>query len=255
VGRRILYSIPASDAFQVSEAGWQEVQRLQHWYNSEFSWSSGRLVFRRYVLFVNAEEFSDLDCSPAEIFEKRKAFLKDQGLDELAMVTQLEKDGLVTVKWGGYQDACYASGFTRVADNEWNAYLVCDFLLKVSLALPGAMVVARDEGRFITTGSVRFRNGAVEVPVVKGREARLEKERVRTRRVFAFVDRDRYSKHKPFRNTIPQFLERDADERQKLVGDWNWLGFGNADVSSDEPQSGLDLNKKVKRFDVVELPA
>ena len=255
MGRRIIYCIPASDASQVSEAGWQEVQRLQHWYNSEFSWSSGRLVFRRYVVFVNAEEFSDLDWSPGEILKKRKAFLKNQGLDELAMVSQLEKDGLVTVKWGGYQDACYASGFTRVADNEWNAYLVCDFLLRVSLTLPGVMVVARDEGRFITTGSVRFRNGAVEVPVAKGRDAGLEVERARTRRVFALVDRDRYKEHQPFRNTIPQFLERDPDERQKLVRDWNWLGFGNAEVSSDEPQSGLDLNGKIKRFDIVEVPA
>ena len=254
MGRRIFYSIPASDASQVSEAGWQEVQRLQHWYNSEFSWSSGRLVFRRYVLFVNAEEFSDLDWSPAEILEKRKAFLKDQGMDELAMVSQLEKDGLVTVKWGGYQDACYASGFTRVADNEWNAYLVCDFLLRMSLAVPGAKIVARDEGRFISSGTVWFRGGTVEVPVVKGTEASRVVERAEARKVFALVNPDQYKHHQPFRNTIPQFLERDADERQKLVRDWNWLGFGNAKITEVVPQSGLDLNSKVKHFEVVEIP-
>lgn len=209
------------------------------------------MVFRRYVLFVNAEEFSDLEWSPAEILEKRKAFLKDQGMDELAMVSQLEKDALVTVKWGGYQDDCYASGFTRVADNEWNAYLVCDFLLRVSLALPRAKVVARDEGRFITTGSVWFRNGGVVVPVTKGSVAHHEMERVQAKRVFALVDPEHYKDHQPFGNTIPQFLDREPDERQKLVRDWNWLGFGNAQITVDEPHSGLDLNKKVKDFEIV----
>lgn len=253
MGRRIFYSVPASDARQVNESEWQEVQRLQHWYNSEFTWSSGRIVFRRYVLFVNAEEFSDLDWPVAEILEKRRAFLNDQGLGELAMVSQLEKDGLVTVKWGGYQEACYASGFTRVADNEWNAYLVCDFLLRVSLALPRATVAVRDEGRFISTGSVLFRNGAVEIPVAKGREAERAAERASAKKVFVVVDPERYKDHQPFGNTVPQFLERDVDERKKIVRDWNWLGFGNGGASNDEPQSGLDLNKKIKRFTVVEV--
>jgi len=251
MARRILYRIPASDGALVSEPEWDEVQRLQRWYNSEFVWSSGRLVFRRYVLFINAEEFSDLEWSPTEIVEKRKAFLRDQGFGELAIVAQLEKDGLVSVRWGGYQDRSYASGFTRVADNEWNAYLVCDFLLKVSLAIPKVAIVATDEGQFIKTETVFFRNGAVEVPIPKSGAPRSALAAIEANRVFAMVDPTRYAEHKAPRNVIPQFTERENEERKKLVKNWNWLGFGNRDSELAQPEDGLDLNKKIRAFTAV----
>lgn len=248
MGRRILYRIPASDAHAVSEEQWDEVLRLQRWYNTEFFWSSGRLVFRRYVLFVNAEEFSDLEWSPQEIVESRKAFLREGGLNELDIVRQLERDGLVSVRWGGYQDHSYASGFTRVANNEWNAYLVCDFLLKVSLAVPGAAIVVMDEGQFIRTGTVQFRNGSVEVPLKTPGASEAASQAIQSGRVFAVVDPVRYADHKVAKNVIPQFSKREREERRKLVQDWNWLGFGNRGSEIEEPKAGLDLNAKVKRF-------
>jgi hypothetical protein len=231
----------------VSEERWDEILRLQRWYNSEFSWSSGRLVFRRYVLFVNAEEFADLEWSPNEIVERRKASLRQMGMGELEIVAQLERDGLVSVRWGGYQDDSYASGFTRVADNEWNAYLVCEFLLKASLAIPDVAIVARDEGQFIKTGMVRFRNGCVEVPSPAGPSERGGAA-TPSQRVFALIDPDRYADHKAPKNVIPQFTDRKPEERKKLVQNWNWLGFGNAEREFDEPKDGLDLNSKVKKF-------
>ncbi len=253
MSRRILYRIPESDARFVGEAEWDEVQRLQRWYNTEFAWSSGRLVFRRYVLFVNAEEFADLEWSPNEIVEKRKAYLREQGMRELEIIAQLEKDGLASVRWGGYQDHSYASGFTRVADNEWNAYLVCDFLLKVSLAVPKATVIARDEGQFIKTGTVRFKNGVAEVPLPHTSPRETVMQALEEKRVFAHVDPNQYADHKAPKNVIPQFTEREKEERKKLVQDWNWLGFGNKESELKEPEGGLDLNAKVRGF--VPLPS
>jgi hypothetical protein len=249
MGRRIIYRIEESRTSRFSEQEWDEVERLQHWYNSEFSWSTGRLSFRRYVLFPNTEDFENLETPVWDVISKRHQSLKAEGLSELDIVMQMEKDRLVDVKWGGYYDNCQASGFTRVADNEWNAYLVCDFLLKASTLVPTAVISVTDEGKFIKTGRVDLRNASAFLPrdlIASDNDAA---EMVRTGRVFAVVDAEKYNRHPSFRNIVPEFNKLKASERKKLVRNWNWLGYeGNFDADGDD-QKGFDLNAKVRAFE------
>ncbi|MCX6141768.1 MAG: hypothetical protein NTZ35_00970, partial [Ignavibacteriales bacterium] len=147
MGRRIIYRIYDREGNRFTEGEWEEIDRLQHWYNSEFSWSTGRLGVKRYIFFPNAEDFQNVETPIREVIGQRHASLRQQGLSKPEIVSQMEKDNLITVKWGGYYDNCLASGFTRVADNEWNAYLVCDFLLKASTLCPDARISAFDEGK------------------------------------------------------------------------------------------------------------
>lgn len=248
MGRRIIYRIYDREGSRFTEEEWKEVDRLQHWYNSEFSWSTGRLAMKRYVLFPNAEDFQNVETPIWEVIGKRHASLRAQGFSEPEIIVQMEKDRLVIVKWGGYYDQCLASGFTRVADNEWNAHLVCDFLLKASTLCPNARINVFDEGRFIKTGQVDFRNGSVEVDKACVSPGVQVEEVCATRRVFAVVDPEKYNRHPSFRNMIPEFSKLNMTERKKLVRNWNWLGYeGNFDVDGDDV-SGSDLNAKVKRF-------
>jgi hypothetical protein len=250
MGRRILYRIGEGGNNRFSDDEWGEVERLQHWYNSEFSWSTGRLAFKRFILFPNMEDFDNVETPIWEVISVRHQNLKADGLTEHEIVAQMEKDNLVVVKWGGYFDNCLASGFTRVADNEWNAFLVCDFLLKASTLLPSATIRVTDEGKFIKSGSVDLRDaGAVLRP---GHRADVEeaKELVRSRHVFSVVDAEKYNRHPTFRNIIPEFNKLKAGERNKLVRNWNWLGYeGNFDADGDD-HTGFDLNGKVRAFDV-----
>ncbi len=249
MGRRIIYRIEESGTSRFSEQEWDEVERLQHWYNSEFSWSTGRLSFRRYVLFPNTEDFENLETPVWDVISKRHQSLKAEGLSERDIVIQMEKDRLVDVKWGGYYDNCQASGFTRVADNEWNAYLVCDFLLKASTLVPTAVISVTDEGKFIKTGRVDLRNASAFLPrdlIASDNDAA---EMVRTGRVFAVVDAEKYNRHPSFRNIVPEFNKLKASERKKLVRNWNWLGYeGNFDADGDD-QKGFNLNAKVRAFE------
>ncbi len=56
-----------------------------------------------------------------------------------------------------------ATGFTKVADDEWNAALVTAFMRWVSTRLPEATITLHDEGDYILAGYVLFRNGGTEV--------------------------------------------------------------------------------------------
>lgn len=248
MGRRIIYRIEESAPNRFSETEWDEVERLQHWYNSEFSWSTGHLSFRRFVIFPNTEDFENLDTPVWEVISKRHKLLRSEGKSEQEIVAQLEKDRLVVVKWGGYYDDSIASGFTRVADNEWNAYLVCDFLLKASTLVPHASIIVRDEGKFVKTGNVILRNAAVLVPSDVATADGQAEDMIRSKKVFAVVDADKYNRHPSFRNIIPEFNKLKSSERKKLVRNWNWLGYeGNFDSDGDD-EKGFDLNTKVRSF-------
>jgi hypothetical protein len=246
VGRRIIYKI-RDDKNSFTDQEWEEVQGLQHWYNSEFSWSTGKIAFKRYIIFPNTEEFYNLDQTIWQIIDRRRTTLREQGLSQQEIIVQLEKDRLVFVKWGGNYDNCLASGFTRVADNEWNAFLVCDFLLKASTLCPGATIQVFDEGQFIKTGAVWLRNGAVLLPKHNLRTPFVE-EILQDRRIFSIVNPTKYSKHPAFKNIIPDFNRKQPKERRSLVQNWNWLGYGDGYDSQGDDLEGYDLNAKARDF-------
>jgi hypothetical protein len=252
MSRRIIYRIDDRKGSIFTESEWEGIDRLQHWYNSEFSWSTGRLAMKRYVVFPNSEDFQNVESPIWEVIGQRHASLRSQGLSGSEIIAQMEKDKLIIVKWGGYYDNCLASGFTRVADNEWNAYLVCDFLLKASTLCPNATISALDEGRFIKTGEAHFRDGSVEIGPDEEMTDKEMQDLCATRRVFSVVDAEKYDRHPAFRNVIPEFNRLKMSERNKLVKNWNWLGYeGNFDANGDD-LGGFDLNTKVRSFAVGE---
>ncbi|HTY39237.1 MAG TPA: hypothetical protein VMH23_19125 [Bacteroidota bacterium] len=253
MSRRIIYRIEDTPDNHFEDAEWEEVERLQHWYNSEFAWSTGRLAFRRFVLFPNGEDFENVDTPIWDLISKRHRSLKEEGLSEKEIISRMERDRLIVVKWGGYYDDCLASGFTRVADNEWNACLVCDFLLKASTLLPGATIRVSDEGKFVKTGEVEFRNASALLRKNVIEEHKEAEELLRNRRIFSIVDAQKYERHPAFRNIIPEFNKLKSSERKKLVRNWNWLGYeGNFDADGDD-EKGVDLNSKVRSFGVSEV--
>lgn len=252
MGRRIIYRIEDRSGNALADKEWDELQRLQHWYNSEFSWTAGRLAFKRYIIFPNIEEFGDLDASIWEIIAKRHQSLAAQGLSEYEVISQLERDKLLVVKWGGYYDDCLASGFTRVADNEWNAYLVSDFLLKASTLCPKATIKVTDEGLFVKTRDVWFRDGSVLLPrSVIAKDLDLE-DMLQSKRIFSIVDAEKYDKHPEFKNIIPEFNKLKMKERKELVRNWNWLGYGDGYDFNGDDVKGFDLNAKVRRFEILD---
>ncbi len=242
MARRIFYRIPEDGYNFISGEEWDSIRSLQHWYNSEFFWTGGKVNLRRFILFPN---YDTIGGDTKEIRERYEE-LDKAGYSEEEIVTDLESRGLVVVKRGGYEDGMVASGFTRVADNEFNAFLVLDFLLKVSKIVRTASILVHDEGSFVKSHFIEISNGDV---TVRGADMQrsLFDELKRSRRVFSVVNPDKYDGHPEFTNRVSEFNELEPFERAKVLEDWNWLGYeSNAsfDFNGDD-FFGFDLNRKL----------
>ncbi|MGA2622653.1 MAG: hypothetical protein ABSF91_02265 [Bacteroidota bacterium] len=250
MARKLYYRILDDGRSQVADEEWDAISRLQHWYNSEFIWTAGKLAFKMYAIFPNIDHYFYEEDELWPRIIQRRSELRSAGCSENAIVRQLETENLIIAKKGGYFDGCLASGFTRVAANEWNAYLACEFLLKASTIAPHAVISVHDEGAFIKSRVVRFHNGAVKVPIVSQERVSFFEAMVTHRHVFSVVDPAKYDHFPVYRNTVSDFNKLDRGEQHTVVKDFSWLGFeSNYDLNGDDIQ-GYDLNKKVTGFEI-----
>jgi hypothetical protein len=251
MARKIYYRIPDDGHRTLTEGEWGEISRLEHWYNSEFIWTSGRLALKRFAVFLNYEGTG----LPAPELKARVDDLTREyaarGISETETLSSLEREGLLILKPGGYLDDCLGSGWTRVAGNEFNAFLVCDFLLKVSVIAPGISIEVIDEGEFIKSKQVIFLAGSVHITVISRSSENLFTNLVRHRHVFSIVDAQKYDRFPSFQLTVPHFNDLSEDERKRILRDYTWLGYEHDfDLNGDDIQ-GYNLNEKVRSFHLI----
>ena len=250
MARKLYYKILDDGNNAVSDLQWDEILRLQHWYNSEFVWTAGRLAFKMYAVFPNVDSMTTNEDDLWEQIRDRHRLLRSEGISENQIIRNLEAEGLVIAKKGGYFDGCLASGFTRVAGNEFNAYLVCEFLLKASMAAPDMVISVCDEGEFIKPRNIRMQQGKVFLSHPENSKQSYYQLMVSNRHVFAIVDTAKYDHFPRYETTIADFNNLPANEQHIILKDWNWLGFeNNYDINGDDIQ-GFDLNRKVVSFEI-----
>jgi hypothetical protein len=247
--RAIRYHVDETPENDIPNDAWKEIVRLQHWYNSEFIWSCDRLALKRYILFPNYESIPDMPYRTAKFhFRKRWLQKKIELQDEIAAVKAVVEEGLFDVRWGGVRDNSIASGITRVADNEFNAYLVCEFLLKCSVIATAATFVAEDEGRFILTKRAMFRNGDILIarddlaPLVPDLDTTLE-----IPQVFSVVNPTRYDEHPRFTQNVEDFEEMDDEEITVNVNNFKALGFAQNYETAWGDGEGLNLQQRARK--------
>ncbi|CUU05757.1 hypothetical protein JGI2_01298 [Candidatus Kryptobacter tengchongensis] len=180
------------------------------------------------------------------IIAKRFEMLLSSGMNEVEVLEKLEKEGLILVKRGGYIDNSIASGITRIGGNEFNAYLLCEFILKASLIATGVEISVYDEGEFIKSGFVKIKMG--EVYVQKTDRVSEEKwgEMRRHKKVFSIVDPAKYSNYPRLKNVIPNYNSLNRKDKLAILQDWNWLGYGDPYDFEGDDFTGYDLNKKAR---------
>lgn len=249
MARRIYYKIPDNNKNNISDEVWDEIIKLQHWYNTEFIWTAGKINLKMYVVFPNFDERCDDDEETLwQLIIERRSILRKMGLSENEIIRQLKSENLIIIKKGGYFDNCVASGFTRVAANEWNAYLVCEFLLKVSRIITHCDIHVKDEGKFIKCQDIIIQNGNVTALATGEYPMSFYKGIIQNRRIFSIVDSAKYNNFPVYHSIIQNFNTLRYDEQKTYVHDWKWLGFeDNYDSNGDDIQ-GYDLNRKVIEF-------
>lgn len=249
--RALRYYIDVSEDNAIDAAEWAQIARLQHWYNSEFIWSCDKIGLKRYILFPNYDTIPGMPYHTAKYHFRRRLLAKKIELqDELAAVRAMEEQGLFTVRWGGVRDDSLASGITHVADNEFNAYLLCEFLLKCSMIARGATFVAEDEGRFILTRRAAFREGEVlirrEDAYAEGEEIKLEAPQV-----FSVVNPSRYDEHPRFRQSLEDIDDADDEIVAETAQRFGDLGFAQNYETAWGDNEGLNLQLRARKVTVV----
>ncbi|MBI4810417.1 MAG: hypothetical protein HY800_03040 [Ignavibacteriales bacterium] len=211
MARKLYYKILDDNYNRITDKQWDDILRLQHWYNSEFIWTAGKLGFRMYAVFPNTNFALD-DVSDIEhVIRNRKKELQKSGLNENETIQQLKSEGLIIAQKGGYCDNCIA----------------------------------------IKPKQIRIHQGNVIIPIVDEMKQKVTLEMINNRHVFAIVDPAKYDHHPRFSNIVSDFNEMKLDERQSILKDWNWLGYENNYDQHGDDIKGCDLNKKVVKFEIL----
>jgi hypothetical protein len=249
--RALRYYIPENADSRISNQEWRGIARLQHWYNSEFIWTCDRIALKRFIVFPNYDRLPDMPYRTAKYhFRKRFLAKKIELQDEIAAVRAMEEEGLYSVRWGGVRDNSIASGITRVADNEFNAYLTCEFLLKCSTIAREATFNVEDEGRFILPGRAMFRDGAVLIFAddlyPEGAEIHLD-----VPQVFSVVNPSKYDEHPRFQQNVEDFNDLDDENLHAATHEFGVLGFAPNYDSAWGDSEGLNLQLRARKVELV----
>lgn len=248
MARRIIYKIEDNGINHISDTQWQEILNIQRWYNSEFFWSAGKLAFKRFLAFPNYEVTNKNKYEYRRLILREIRKLTAEGRNEAEILSHLEALGLIFLKKGGYFENSISSGFTRVAQNEFNAFLVCEFLLKSSLVAVDAVIDVIDEGNFIKCKHILLKNGNVIIPYDDKSKINFYNEIIDKKKVFSIVNPAKYDNLKILSHSIPNYNKLTKKEKQKILHDWNYLGFENTYDFLGDDFIGYDLNQKVKNF-------
>ncbi len=248
MARRLIYKIPDNGKNFISEQQWERILKLQNWYNSEFFWSAGKLALKRFLVFPDYHlAGNNFDEYRKRVENIRKA-LKNKGASEFEIIKHLETNGLVFIKNGGYFDNCIASGYTRVGQNEFNAYLVCDYLLKVSLIANKSIIEIYDEGNFIKCKKIFLKAGDLFIAYSNEDEKKYLEKFIEERKVFSIVNPKKYDNIPKLRHQFMNYNKYTNTQKLKVLHNWNWLGFEDSYDFEGDDLEGYDLNKKIRRF-------
>jgi hypothetical protein len=144
MGRTIHYLVEDDGQNHITDAEWQSIEELQEKYNAGHTWTCEQLSLERFSVLPNWTAWKD-GLRVGEAWRRIHAELqKPAGMQKLL------DNGLIEVSKGGYRGSGYLmSGFTKVAENEFNASLVVSFLQEASRSAPGIRIKVHDEGDYL----------------------------------------------------------------------------------------------------------
>lgn len=249
--RALRYYIEDTPENTIPDDAWKEIARLQHWYNSEFIWSCDKIGLKRYIAFANYGKIPDMPYHTAK-YHFRKRFLqkKIELQDEIAAVRAVEEEGLFNIRWGGVRDDSLASGITHVANNEFNAYLLCEFLLKCSTIANEASFVVEDEGKFVLARRAIFRNAEILIhrEDLYNREEQIPLD---TPQVFSVVNPDKYNDHPRFSQNVEDFDDLDETSISESAHQYGTLGFAQNYETAWGDAEGLNLQLRARKVGII----
>jgi len=203
-----------------------------------------------FAVFPNIDHPLADENELMEFISKRWNELRITGMSDNAILRKMRDEKLILLKEGGYRDGCLISGSVRVANNEWNAYLFTELILKASHIAQHATFEVHDEGEFIRWRPVYINNGIVHVYAKSQHQFRRLEEIVGANELFALINPHEFDDHPDYRTQVYGFRQMERSEKKDVLKNWNWLGYDSLLHSSDSKDFVYDLNAKVKEIQI-----
>lgn len=250
MARRLHCFVRRNEENVITDTEWEEIRKLQHWYSSEFIWTAGKPGMKMYAVFPNLDHpLADNDLLMEFISERWKQ-LRNEGLPENVILRTMRDEKLILLKEGGYHDGCLLSGSVRVANNEWNAYLFTEFIVKSSLLAKQATFEVHDEGEFIRWRPIYVKDGCVYLYVRSQQQFRRAEVIVKNNTLFAKIDPREYDDHPSYQTQIAGFRKMERDKKMNVLKNWNWHGYESEVHEFTNEEQMYDLNQKIREFSV-----
>jgi hypothetical protein len=248
MARRLHCYVAGNQENTITDTEWEQIRKLQHWYSSEFIWTAGKPALKMFAVFPNLDHPLADDNLLMDYISDRWNALSGTGLTENEILRKMRDEKLILLKEGGYHDGCLISGSVRVANNEWNAYLFTELILKASLLAPAAEFELHDEGEFIRWRPVYLKNGAVLLRLRSQQQYSRVKRIVEQNNLFAHINSHEYDNHPDYRTLVTGFPKMEREERQDVLKNWNWHGYNSIMQNDGNDTPMYDLTTKVKEI-------
>jgi hypothetical protein len=253
MARRLHCFVTAREENKVTDQEWEKIRKLQHWYSSEFFWTAGKPALKMYAVFPNLDHPLADENGLMEFISKRWNELRREGITENQILRMMRNEKLIILKEGGYRDGCLLSGSVRVANNEWNAYLFVELVLKASTIAENATFEVHDEGDFIRWRPVYIRRGNVTVVARSQQQYGRVQQIIDNNELFAPVDSHEYDNHPYYRTQVSGFRKMQHEAQRDTLKNWNWHGYESILHSTENRASVYALQTKVKEISISTL--
>ncbi|MBU2464686.1 MAG: hypothetical protein KKG02_10780 [Candidatus Edwardsbacteria bacterium] len=164
MGRTLHYDVVG----KITDDEWDKIDDLQDEYNIKNRWTCEHLSLTRipywYPRWPNWFKDSKLDKGVTADKAWNIVYSHLEGLNGVNLEKKVMElvNGRLLALGNARKEGIAASGFTKVADNEWNAKLVTDFFIEVSKISRGSAVKLHDEGDYILCQYIIIERGIVK---------------------------------------------------------------------------------------------
>jgi len=250
MARRLHCFVTTDDKNIVTDDEWEQIRKLQHWYSSEFFWTAGKPALKMFAVFPNLDHPLADENKLTVYISNRWKELRGTGRTENEILRTMRNEKLVILKEGGYRDGCLLSGSVRVANNEWNAYLFTELILKASSIAPRATFEIHDEGEFIRWRPIFVRQGIVRLYARSQQQYRRMEHIVGENELFAAIDPHEYDDHPTYRTQVSGFRRMEREKKRDILKNWNWHGYDSILQGSEKREHVYNLNVRVKEIHI-----
>jgi hypothetical protein len=236
MARTLFYFISSAAPEGMTACHWQTIEALRDFYNREFYLDRRRIQLAPVEYMPRWPEIYPDSLLGTNDYELGWRLIQEQ-LHSGRSLEVMEREKLIVTKQN--PENMYL-GITQTRNNHWDAFLVCEFLLKVSYLSPDLSIEVFDESDFIPSGHLIIRNGEAEAQLSSSYIYWVKQEKVEWMEKYVLKNRELWESRKVFLPLERSALAVDLEKSKEIPLPIHWDKL----FTTNDEHGILDLNTK-----------